>query len=596
MADPALAYRIGSVSPPYAAFTAVRTRPMAPPPGRVGDEPGRSTRLRAVPPLPEAPDERGDPAPQPEYRVRLFRQPESRWLGAMLPVYLVMAVVYLGWRTAIVNWTVWYGPVVFAAEVYGAFMTVLFLLITRRIYLPRHRPISRKAEVDAFIPTFHEPLEVLRPTVIGALRVRGISRVFVLDDGNRPEVRAMAARLGCGYLARPKHEHAKAGNLNYALPHSTAEFILNLDADHVPVPEFLERTLGYFDDQRLGFVQTPQSFSNLDSFLFRRRRNGRLWSEQGMFYDVIQPAKNRWNSAFFVGTSAVMRRAALDSVGGFATGTATEDVHTSLRLHAKGWTSLYVPERLAFGLEAENMKEFYRQRMRWAAGSLGLLFRSPDSPLRARGLSMGQRLNYLSSTLAHVQGVQRLIYFLLPVACIFELQSPVNTLTPTFLPAFAAFIAVSLLFTSRHARGTYHPVFTESYNLVNAAAHLAGIRGVFRIERRFSVSRKSGARTDVTWTRTAMWLLLALSAAALVRAALVLAEPRSALGVGGWVAAASVPFLLANVAHLLSFVRCLVRYERGHQPSVPEPAKRSTSVSEPLPAPSVPARLAPAAT
>ena len=86
-----------------------------------------------------------------------------------------------------------------------------------------------------------------------------------------------------------------------------------------------------------------------------------------MFYDVIQPAKNRWNSAFFVGTSAVLRRSALDEIGGFATGTATEDIHTSLRLHARGWRSLYVPEPLAFGLEAESLREFHKQRVRWAA-------------------------------------------------------------------------------------------------------------------------------------------------------------------------------------------------------------------------------------
>ncbi|MEJ0073419.1 MAG: glycosyltransferase family 2 protein [Candidatus Saccharibacteria bacterium] len=130
-------------------------------------------------------------------------------------------------------------------------------------------------------------------------------------------------------------------------------------------------------------MQSPQTFYNTHVFLFRRRPHREAWSEQMMFYNCLQPAKNNWNAAFFVGTSAVLRRAAIDDVGGFATGTATEDIHTSLRLHARGWQSVFLPEPLAYGLEAENFKEFYKQRRRWAAGSLGLLFRSPDSPLRA---------------------------------------------------------------------------------------------------------------------------------------------------------------------------------------------------------------------
>src|SRR5205085_10152554 len=106
----------------------------------------------------------------------------------------------------------------------------------------------------------------------------------------------------------------------------------------------------YFEDPALAFVQSPQSFYNRDSFVFRTRRNSRRWSEQGIFYDVIQPGKNRYNAAFFVGTSAVIRRQALDSIGGFATETATEHVHTSVRMHARGWKSLLVSEPLAFGL------------------------------------------------------------------------------------------------------------------------------------------------------------------------------------------------------------------------------------------------------
>src|SRR5205823_5869328 len=134
---------------------------------------------------------------------------------------------------------------------------------------------------------------------------------------------------------------------------------------------------------------------------------------------------------------------------GFATGTATEDIHTSLRLHAAGWHSIFLPRPLAFGLEVDNLREYYRTRRRWAAGSLGLLFRSPDSPLRIRGLTATQRLSYLSSTLAHLQGIQRLCFFLVPVLALFSLRNPVAVSFAGFGVATSLFAGLSLWLTRR---------------------------------------------------------------------------------------------------------------------------------------------------
>lgn len=101
---------------------------------------------------------------------------------------------------------------------------------------------------------------------MGVQQIRYPHETYVLDDGNRPEVAELARELGCHYLARPTREHAKAGNLNYGLQHSSGEFVAVLDADHVPVPEFLDRLLGYFSDERVAFVQAPQEFANIDSY------------------------------------------------------------------------------------------------------------------------------------------------------------------------------------------------------------------------------------------------------------------------------------------------------------------------------------------
>lgn len=287
-----------------------------------------------------------------------------------------------------------------------------------------------------------------------------------------------------------------------------------------------------------------------------------MWSEQMMFYDTIQPAKNHWNSAFFVGTSALLRRTAIDSVGGFATGTATEDIHTSLRLHAAGWKSVFVPRPLAYGLEAANLKEFYRQRKRWAAGSLGLLMRSADSPLTAPGLSLGQRLNYLSATLAHLQGVQKMFFFLLPITCLFTLASPIKvslTAAPIILLIFPI---ASILITRAYSRRTYHFIHTEAYNLASLTAHLGGLWGIIKVQKKFSVSKKTANRKEKTWIKIVLSLMMGLEIIALARATDLLVGPEHAQAQGHMgLIIASLAFCLVNLIIFGSFTWFLWRYE-----------------------------------
>lgn len=492
-----------------------------------------------------------------KYEVEFASREQSRFIPVLFYVYAVLIFPYLVWRLSVINWDIWYGPLIYLADLYGAITTALFLWLARRIDVPVHRPIRRKLRVDALIPTYNEPLEIVEATVRGALEVRGIGQVFLLDDGNRPEMRAMAKRLGVRYYARTTNEHAKAGNMNNGLKYSKAQYILSLDADHVPVPEFLERVLGYFDDKQLAFVQTPQTYYNTDSFLFRRSRKG-LWSEQIMFYNCIQPAKNRFNSAFFVGTSALLRRKAIDDVGGFATGTATEDIHTSLRLHAKGWKSVFLPEALAYGLESSSLKEFYKQRRRWSAGSLGLLFRSPDSPLWARGLTWPQRLNYLSATLAHLQGVQKLLYLIVSALTAFTLIAPINANIAHFNLIFIFYLTMGISFTTVYARGTYHLLHTEAYGLANMMAHLAGLKGVFRVQRKFAVSHKLTRRREKTILKPVFYGLFLLSILAIGRATYLLVSGTQWEGL----LASSLGFTGLQLVFLVSFLGYLLLYER----------------------------------
>ncbi len=491
------------------------------------------------------------------YRVAFAKRSEPFWQRYLLFGYAAIALPFAIWRITAVNWLFIGGPLMLAADFYGVTTGLLHLWMIRDVYYPIHRPWRGRAKVDIFVPTYNEPPSILGPVLKGAVGVRGHGHVWVLDDGNRPWVSELATHLGINYLPRTTNLHAKAGNLNNGLAHSKADFILTLDADHIPQAHFLERTMGYFDDSRIGFVQTPQTFYNTHSFLFRRSHRGKLWSEQKMFYDVIQPAKNRWNSAFFVGTSAVLRRSALDSIGGFATGTATEDIHTSLKLHAARWQSIFVPEALAYGLEAESLKEFYKQRRRWAAGSLGLLFRSPDSPLRARGLTFQQRLNYLSATLAHLQGVQKLFYILTPILSLALLTSPVHLSSQYYGLMVWANVVTGITIAAIYARGSYHFIHSESYHAASLLAHFGGLWGIIKVQRKFAVSRKIVAPGERTYLKALLWALVFVSVAAITRGVLLMVR-----GSGSGLVTTSVLFTALNTTYLLSFLIYLGRYEK----------------------------------
>ena len=284
------------------------------------------------------------------YPISWHRQKDPWYFPVLGGLLIVIAIPYLVWRTSIISWDTWYGLLLYIAELYGIVTTLLFLFVSWKVYTPKLPNRHLNATVDVLIPTYSEPLEVLEPVVLGATKIRGVNEVFVLDDGAREEIKLMAERLRVRYYPRKNGLHAKAGNLNNGLKYSKSEFIITLDADHIPLPSFIEQTLNFFHDKNLAFVQTPQSFYNSDSFLFRKKRDGRLWAEQGMFYNCLQPGKNNCNAGFFVGTSAMLRRSALDEVGGFATSTATEDIHTSIKIHAKGWISICLPKPLAYGL------------------------------------------------------------------------------------------------------------------------------------------------------------------------------------------------------------------------------------------------------
>jgi cellulose synthase (UDP-forming) len=314
------------------------------------------------------------------------------------------------------------GSLLLVAEVYASVMLLLGYFQSawpmRRRPAPLPEDVASWPTVDVLIPTYNEPLEVVRATVLAARALDWPAeklRVFILDDGRRGPFRAFAAEAGVGYLVREGNAHAKAGNLNRALGRTSGEFIAIFDCDHVPTRSFLQLTMGGFlSDPRLAMVQTPHHFYSPDPFERNLRTFGSVPNEGELFYGLIQGGNDLWNAAFFCGSCAVLRRSALEEIGGITVDTVTEDAHTALRLHRRGWHTAFLGIPQAAGLATESLSAHIGQRIRWARG-MAQIFRI-DNPLLGRGLSLPQRLCYASAMLHFLGGIPRLVFLLAPLA------------------------------------------------------------------------------------------------------------------------------------------------------------------------------------
>lgn len=338
-----------------------------------------------------------------------------------------------------------------------------------------------EGRVAVLITTYDEPSEILIPVIDAAVALEGDHETWVLDDGNRPEIEELAHRLGARYLARPDNRHAKAGNINHALEVVDADFVAVLDADHVPHPEFLINTLPYLNDPALALVQTPQDFYNEDSFEHVNGRGAKqrrgAYTEQSLFYRVIQPAKNRWQSAFWCGTGAVLRVEALRQVGGVATESITEDLQTTIRLHRAGWKSRYHNEVLARGLAAPTAEEYQLQRRRWCIGAIQTL--RIERPITDRSLTGEQRLSYAVTIFAWFDAVRVLGLILLPALVLLTGAAPIAAPLWTFLAFFGVTFLLQQWAMMRLGRGHLRPIASTIFDLARLQATLVALYMAF---------------------------------------------------------------------------------------------------------------------
>jgi cellulose synthase/poly-beta-1,6-N-acetylglucosamine synthase-like glycosyltransferase len=382
--------------------------------------------------------------------------------------------------------------------------------------------------VDVFICTYNEDETILERTIVGALALDyEAKRVWVLDDSRRAWLRQLSERLGARYLTRSDNEGAKAGNINNGLLHVAGlpdppDFVAILDADFVPLPNFLRRTLPLFRDGDVGIVQTPQHFINPDPFQ-SNLATAQVWpDEQRYFFDVVMASKDAWGAAFCCGTSSVIRFAALWKLGGVPSSSVTEDYLLTLRMNTFGYRTVYLNERLSLGLAPEGLKEYVTQRSRWALG-LGQIWRGPLGPLRLGNklrlidrISLVDALLYWYASFAfRLLGIYvPILYWLFDVRAV---RADVLTTLSYYLPYFAAHLAI----TGWLAQGRVIPLLSDVTQLLIATQVLkATTMGLLRPRgQKFQVTAKGGDRSKrlVQWPLVNTFLLyLVLTVAGVV--------------------------------------------------------------------------------
>ncbi|TSC90761.1 MAG: cellulose synthase (UDP-forming) [Parcubacteria group bacterium Gr01-1014_2] len=382
----------------------------------------------------------------------------------------------------------------FIGEAYHIWQVIGYIYTVRdqKKYTCRVVPPYFSPAVDVFITVCGEPTKVVEETLAGAMAIDYPNyRIYILNDGyvakkeNWREIEDLAKKYGANVITRTIPGGAKAGNINNGLKQTNAPFFALFDADHAPKKDFLKKTLAYFQDSKMALVQTPQYYKNKDQNHLTRS----AWEQQELFFGPICQGKNKDNATFWCGTNAVIRRSALEEIGGILENTVTEDFLVSLYLHQKGYKSIYIPEILSEGLAPQDLKSYVSQQYRWARGCLDLIFN--HNPIFKKGLTKAQKIHYLYSSSYYLNGLIVAINALIPIFVLMSGISPVKENVNNFMIYFFPFIftTIYLLMKSTKFKITFNAIqiSMSSFFVFIAAA----ISALFNVKTKFKVTSKT---------------------------------------------------------------------------------------------------------
>lgn len=405
-------------------------------------------------------------------RILCYLNINDNEMFVIFVVSVFLGLFYLIWRMAftidysigIVN-LIW--PfMLLIAEIYSFVVFAIFAFASINIRKIRHQDKTKDIDyfprVDIFICTYNESEDILRDTIQGCKNIDYENKkIYLLDDGHRPDIEKMTKDLGINYIKRETNEGFKAGNINNALKYTNSELIAVFDADHVPVSTFLLEMVDYFKSKNVALVQSPQHFMNPDPF-----QKNLVWgraqaNEQDLFFRIIQPGLAMWGAAICAGTNFVVRRAPLEKVGGLPHNTVTEDMDLGLRMRSLGYIIRYHNKPLAVGLAPETFKDYLSQRLRWAAGTIQIfLF---NRGLFFKSLTWPQKTFYLSGLLYYFFGFPRLIFLMSPILyLLFDIKPLSASIYQVFILLLACYIS-KVFFFRKVAKEYRSFIFTDIY-------------------------------------------------------------------------------------------------------------------------------------
>ena len=342
----------------------------------------------------------------------------------LIIVDIIISTIYILWRGTVIPTNLGIvsfilGLILFVCEFIGFmnFMNFQFIFFGKYKIIRKDLSVYNLDEaplVDVLICTYNESLQLLEKTIIASTQMaypKNKFKVYVCDDGRRDELKALCKKYGVNYITREDNQGAKAGNINNALKYIKGDLFLVLDADMIPKKEFLQKTIGYFEDENLAFVQTPQCYYNKDMYQSNLKKY--IPNEQDFFMRDVQEARAYRGAVLHVGTNAVFRRKFIDEIGGYPTCSITEDMAVGMLLQAKGYDSIFINKVLVLGLSASTFGELVKQRDRWCRGNIQVF--KHYNPFILKGLTPAQRICYVDGVLYWFSNLIKMFYIIVPI-------------------------------------------------------------------------------------------------------------------------------------------------------------------------------------
>ncbi|WP_286312513.1 glycosyltransferase [Romboutsia ilealis] len=385
-------------------------------------------------------------------------------------IYIIWRITVIPIHSGIISFLL--GITLFLAEALGLISFLNFKYLFTKKYKLELKTLDdfqygNIPYVDVLICTYNEPLYLLEKTIAASTNLDYPTHKFkihVCDDGRRDSLKLLCKKYNVNYISRDNNEGAKAGNINNALKYLKGDLFAVLDADMIPKKEFLSRTVGYFTNENLAFVQVPQVYYNKDTYQYNLMKN--IPNEQDFFMRDIQEARAARNAVLHVGTNALFKREYVDEIGGYPTCSITEDMAVGMLLQSRGYDSVFINEELVLGLSATTFTELVKQRDRWCRGNIQVL--KHFNPIFTKGLTLPQKIAYFDGGVYWFSNLQKIVFILFPLIYLLTRKLIIDSSILTLLNMYIPFIIGQILIFNTLSPGNRKLTWAHFYEIAMA--------------------------------------------------------------------------------------------------------------------------------